>query len=224
MEVPGSPSGLTVNALSPTRIKVSWQDNSDNEDGFRIYRNGNKIATVGPNTTSYVHKNLSSDTRYCYQVVSYNQGGESESTNRNCTVTLISIPQYPSNLSTDVLHSNRIKVSWQDNSDNEDGFRIYRNGNKIATVGPNTTSYTDTGLSPGTSYSYAVTAFNDSGESGVSSTVDTMTTEAIVEEEEPEPEPEEVPKTEERPLSEVQLLAGIGIVLMVMGYIYSEIG
>jgi len=133
---------------------------------------------------------------------------------------VVRVPGSPSRLSTDALSPSQIKITWQDNSDNESGFRIYRNGSRIATVGPNVTSYTDTGLEPGTSYSYAVTAFNDSGESGVSATVDTRTSEVVVRE---EPTVEE-PRQEEPAFTQTQLIAGIGIVLMVMGYIYSEMG
>ncbi len=214
MEIPSSPSGLTTEATSPTEITLSWQDNSDNEDGFRIYRNGTRVATVGPNVTTYTHKNLNSETRYCYEVVSYNESGESETSNRNCAVTKVAIPEVPGNVRANALSPSQITISWGDNSDNEEGFRIYRDGSRIATVGPNVTSYTDTGLEAGKSYSYAVTAFNNSGESGIASTVNMRTMEV-----EKEPEREE-PK-EEPGITQAQLLAGIGVVLMVMGYIYT---
>jgi hypothetical protein len=71
-----------------------------------------------------------------------------------------------------------IALSWTDNSDNEDGFRIYRSTvaspsfpsdySQIATVGANTTSYTDTGVGTG-EFSYAVTAYNAAGESSETS-------------------------------------------------------
>lgn len=51
-------------------------------------------------------------------------------------------------------------LAWDDNSSNEDGFRIYRAGILAATVGPNTESYAVT--APGT---YAVEAFNAFGTS-----------------------------------------------------------
>ncbi len=218
-EIPAGPGRLDTETESPTEIRLSWQDNSDNEEGFRIYRNGNRVATVGANTTSYVHKNLESETRYCYQVVAFNSSGESKETNRNCSMTLKSIPSVPGSLKANPLSPTRIRLNWQDNSDNEEGYRIYRNGDRIATLGPDTTSYVDTGLSPNESYSYEVSAFNDSGESGLSSSGSVKTPMEEVEEE-PAPEPE----PEEPAIGQAQLLAGIGVVVMVMGYIYSELG
>jgi len=74
-------------------------------------------------------------------------------------------------------------LSWSDNSGNEDGFRIERcQGNgctsfvQIAQVAANTSSYSDTGLSRNTSYSYRVRAFNSAGKSAYSNTSRDKTT------------------------------------------------
>lgn len=78
-----------------------------------------------------------------------------------------SIPAAPSNLSASALSSSSIRFLWQDNSYNETGFVVYRwNGSawqNISTVGSNTTSYTDSGLQPATTYYYTVCATNNTG-------------------------------------------------------------
>ena len=57
-------------------------------------------------------------------------------------------------------------LNWTDNSATETGFRIERspvtdtNFTEIATVGANTTSFTDSGLSEATRYYYRVRAYN----------------------------------------------------------------
>jgi Divergent InlB B-repeat domain len=65
-----------------------------------------------------------------------------------------------------------LALSWQDNSTNEDGFKIERASNasyvEIASVGPNVQTYTDSGLVEGASYCYRVRAFNASGVSSPS--------------------------------------------------------
>jgi len=60
-------------------------------------------------------------------------------------------------------------LHWIDDSDNEDGFKIYRDGSVVATIGANSASYRDTGLDAGKTYHYVVRAYNTAGESGVSS-------------------------------------------------------
>jgi hypothetical protein len=57
-------------------------------------------------------------------------------------------------------------------SDNEDGFRIYRNGVVIGEVGAGVNVYDDPAVVLGGQYTYSVTAFNAVGESAHSHSVD----------------------------------------------------
>lgn len=58
----------------------------------------------------------------------------------------------------------QVALSWDDRADNEDGYRVYRNGSLLATLGANATSYQDTPPFGGP-YSYGVEAYNASGAS-----------------------------------------------------------
>jgi hypothetical protein len=76
--------------------------------------------------------------------------------------------------------SAKINLTWTDNAANETGFKIERKLSsaviytQIATVGANVTSYSSTGLTENTAYSYRVRAFNTGGNSLYSNTaVDT---------------------------------------------------
>ena len=66
----------------------------------------------------------------------------------------------------------KFTLTWTDNSNNEDGFKIERETGtseaftQIAAVRANVTSYNDSGLTSGTTYCYRVRAFNASGTSG----------------------------------------------------------
>ena len=57
-----------------------------------------------------------------------------------------------------------ITLEWQDRSDNEDGFRVYREGEKLEDLPANARTYQDIVPSPG-KWSYTVSAFNSGGES-----------------------------------------------------------
>jgi serine protease len=80
------PTTLLINACYTKPMTLSWQDTSENEDGFRIYRiyNNEKvfIAQVGPNITQYTDK--AAPPGACYIVTAYNAAGESASTNSAC--------------------------------------------------------------------------------------------------------------------------------------------
>jgi hypothetical protein len=91
-------------------------------------------------------------------------------------------PTAPSNLQANAVSSSQINLTWADNSNNEDGFKVKRCSGSgctpttvIATLGANTTSYNNTGLSASTSYSYVVVAFNSGGDSGASNTASATT-------------------------------------------------
>jgi pimeloyl-ACP methyl ester carboxylesterase len=66
---------------------------------------------------------------------------------------------------------NKIQLTWTDNSNNEAGFEISRataaNGTftPIATTGSNAVTYTDTALTPATTYYYKIRAISANGES-----------------------------------------------------------
>lgn len=75
----------------------------------------------------------------------------------------------PSGLSATVADGD-VDLAWNDNSTNEDGFRIYRGTSsdslsRYDTTGGNSTSYTDTAVAIGQTYHYRVSAYNAAGES-----------------------------------------------------------
>lgn len=103
---------------------------------------------------------------------SVKNGGSSSSGNFSCqsnqTQPTVTKPNSPASISATALSSSSIKLTWSDSSNNETGFYIYRwNGAKwikIASVGANVTSYTNTGLQANTTYYYYVAPYNSSGE------------------------------------------------------------
>jgi hypothetical protein len=74
-------------------------------------------------------------------------------------------PMAPSNPRATVIDSTRIRLDWNDNANNEAGFAIYDGNVQGASLGANTTSYTVTGLAPGSYHCYHLYAFNVYGNS-----------------------------------------------------------
>ncbi|MDM8566893.1 fibronectin type III domain-containing protein [Candidatus Halobeggiatoa sp. HSG11] len=83
--VPDDPTNLTGTAISDTQINLSWTDNSDNETGFKIERNGSLIATTSANSTNYSDNNLICETNYNYSVTATNDNGDSSAVSTTAT-------------------------------------------------------------------------------------------------------------------------------------------
>jgi hypothetical protein len=87
----------------------------------------------------------------------------------NASITTSAAPAAPSALAATATAA-AINLTWQDNSSNEDGFRIERRAaggawSQIATTAANATTYADTGAASGTTYEYRVSAFGAGGTS-----------------------------------------------------------
>lgn len=80
-----------------------------------------------------------------------------------------SAPAAPSSL-TAVNAPTGVALTWADNSNNETGFKIYRDGVLIHTTAANATSYTDTGATNGTTHTYSVKATNGATDSAAATT------------------------------------------------------
>ncbi len=183
---PAAPTNLTANAVSCNQIDLAWTDNADNETSFKIERSSNgidfsQIDTVGADVTTYSDTTAAESTTYWYRVRASNAGGDSDYSNIASDTTPAcpsQPPTAPTGLSAKALKYT-VDLTWTDNANNEDGFRIYRGDSPttlilIDTVAPNTTFYQDSGLTRKTIYYYKVCAYNADGE-GCSETIETRT-------------------------------------------------
>ena len=82
-----SPGNLTSTAISKSAITLNWQDRSNNETGFQIWRalslNGpfTEIGTMAAGSTSYQDQGLTPNTRYFYEVRATGTSGFSDFSN-----------------------------------------------------------------------------------------------------------------------------------------------
>lgn len=80
-------------------------------------------------------------------------------------------PDTPTSLKAAAARSS-VRLDWS-SSEKASGYNVYRNGSKITSVA--SPSYLDTGLTTGETYSYAVSAFNNAGESQRCSAINVTT-------------------------------------------------
>jgi hypothetical protein len=85
------------------KLTLTWTDNADNEDGFKIERrlgqtgSFTQIGQVGKDVVTYADTQILVNTEYCYRVRAFNAGGQSAYSNIACGL-VPSAPAAPSGL------------------------------------------------------------------------------------------------------------------------------
>jgi len=150
-------------------LTLTWNDNSNNEDGFKIERKEGltgtfaEIAMVGANVSSYADTGLTDGTTYCYQVRAYNGAGDSPYTNEDCNTTSLPdiIPPNISAVSVNPISYYSATITWttDEPADSQIEYGLTpASGSFTSLDSPLTTGHGQTlnGLTPSTLYYYRV--------------------------------------------------------------------
>lgn len=185
---PPAPDQLQAQAISPTQVALDWRDRAHTETGYRVWRrqagggSASVVANLGAGAIAWIDQGLVPDTTYLYTVSAFNSLGEASSNEIDVRTPAPSGPPAfpPVGLEAEALSSTTIELTWDEVTDNEDGFKIGRGLSSqaftiVGEVGANGEVYLDTGLQPDTEYWYFVVAFNAQGQSVASTVVSVLT-------------------------------------------------
>lgn len=190
---PAAPTLLVAADISISKIRLEWEDNADNEDAYTVEWSPTGTAgsftaittTLPPNTNTYTHEGLVSNTSYHYRVKATNEMGSSAYSAIITATTAKDLPIWPPRdltIITEETTANSITLTWKDNSDNESGFILERSFQAssgfviVAEIPANTTTYTDEELVDNETYFYRIKAINKDGESDTYSNIAVETT------------------------------------------------
>ncbi len=172
----GEPYFLAASRVFHNSITLVWRDNATNETGFRLLRSTTPggvafVRTTAPNATLFTDTGLAVNTTYYYRIQAVNGTVDGDLSPQLTVATLsaASSPAAPSQFVHSDLTSSTVRVSWQDNSTNEENFIVDRSVSPYSTwteagrTGFNGTSLAVSGLLPNTAYALRVRAANSSG-------------------------------------------------------------
>lgn len=101
LAAPAPPTVLTANptlkVIASNKIYLSWTDNANNEDGFKMERSPNgstgwsQVGQTAKNISTYIDSTLAAGTTYYFRVLAYNVNGSSIYSNVVSATTLTGI-------------------------------------------------------------------------------------------------------------------------------------
>jgi chitodextrinase len=187
--VPSGPTNLTATAGNGSETLTWTGSSSGSPTSYSIYRGTatdgeatTPIATTNGTTTTFTDTGLKNGTTYFYNVAANNAVGVSPDTNEISVVpggsTDTTPPTAPTGLTASGTTATSTSLSWGASTDDVSvaGYHVLQNGAQIATV--TGTTYTATGLTPSTAYTYQVNAFDPAGNVSTGSNTISVTTQA----------------------------------------------
>jgi sugar lactone lactonase YvrE len=174
--LPAPPSSLNAVSIAPGQVYLSWSSTSPNLTGFALQRKGGgsdwaPLVMTGAAATGYIDSGLLPNTVYSYRVRAVNGVAASDWSNEAAVWTPFVPPLPPTGLTATAMSSSQVNLSWTLTGSGQTAVAVWRKTGsgsfaRIAVLSPQSTSFSDTGLSSGTSYTYEVRTVNDYYASG----------------------------------------------------------
>lgn len=160
------PSNINLNKIDLKTVQVRWSDNSNGEDGFVIdrYSNGDwfdNFAFVDENIESWIDSTLTLNDSIRYRISAYRNDTRSTAPASQWMDTKIPAP---GNFKHEFVDISTIKLSWIDNSNGEDGFKIERkiaidSWQPLVTIPADSTNFIDATAPVGDIMQYRISTF-----------------------------------------------------------------
>jgi chitodextrinase len=162
---------------SPTStVRVNWTTSTDACSGLRGYsyvwsQNAAALPDTVVDTATTTYTQTLSDGTWYYNIrASDNAGNWSAATSFGPVKIDMVSPTPPTGLAASALSTSSVVTSWAPSTDALSGvadYGVYRDGVLITTV--SSTTYTDTGLTPGQTYTYRIVAYDAAGNASLQS-------------------------------------------------------
>jgi chitodextrinase len=174
---PSPPTDLIATATSATSVGLTWSAATDDNGvtTYLVYRDGTQVGTS--TSTTYSDTNLTQLTAYTYTVYATDGAGNVGVASDPATATTTdgTPPTAPATFTAVLASPSQVNLTWSAATDNVavTGYQLSRGG--VVINQPTGLTFADSGLTDGTSYTYAIAAVDAAGNVGPATTV-TITT------------------------------------------------
>ncbi|NUR84848.1 MAG: chitinase [Nonomuraea sp.] len=181
---PSVPGNLRSTGVTDNSVALAWNASTDNVgvSGYEVYRGTTLVTTV--TGTTYTDTGLTANTAYSYTVRARDAAGNRSAASNQVNATTTgggdgsdkTPPSVPANLRSTGTSNSSVSLAWDASTDNVGvtGYEVYRGSTLVTTA--TGTSYTDTGLSANTTYTYNVRARDAAGNRSAASASVSATT------------------------------------------------
>ncbi len=123
-----APTNLSIYVADENILELTWDDNSETEDRFLIYRSINSedykyYKTIPANTTIWQDSKVELGKTYAYRIYAANEDYRAADAAESAFVYSL---YTPSDFKIEAYEKDIIELSWQDNNHFEEGYQIDR--------------------------------------------------------------------------------------------------
>lgn len=166
VQAPPAPSGLSVSAADYTSVSLTWEPSTDNTGikTYEIFRDGVKVSSV--TKTNYTNKSLTPGKKYVYTVRAADIAGNFSPQSKGITVSTTadtSSPSVPEGLRASAVTETEITLAWNASRDNVKVKGYVIKCSETGSAKSADGEHTFRSLTPGTKYTFTVSAYDASG-------------------------------------------------------------
>ncbi|MBU1920541.1 fibronectin type III domain-containing protein, partial [bacterium] len=161
-DIPGAVNLTRIDTACDS-IHLEWSSHAE-ADSYQVSVDGIAQLRTADTTGAF---GFDDTDPHAFAVLAFNVCGAGP-LSESVSSALLSPPNAPVIQSASNDHCDHVEVVWNDQSNDEDGFRIVRNDGQSDTASADMETFLDENAVPGTDYDYTVTAFNECGESAMS--------------------------------------------------------